>query len=78
MDEKDAPEERKEIMARKKRKKTQARKRVSRQVPGTSIKGLARRGKLPTLGDLNVPEKGLLDPALRRDMGNIPGLAPSS
>jgi len=23
-----------------------------------------------------VPAKGLLDPSLRRDMGNVPGLAP--
>ncbi len=30
---------------------------------------------LPTLSDLKVPKKGLLDPSLRKDMGKIKGLS---
>ncbi len=34
-------------------------------------------GRLPILSDVSVPKKGLMDPSLRRDIGNIPGLAPT-
>jgi len=60
-------------MAKKKRAK--ARKRVRQMLPGTSAKGL--RTGFPRIGDLKIPEKGLLDPSLRRDIGDIPGLAPT-
>jgi len=73
LDEENTPKEG-EIMAKRKRAKTK--KRVRSMLPGTSAKGL-RTGRLPRLGDLKVPTRGLLDPSLRRDIGDIPGLAPT-
>lgn len=49
-------------------------KRRKSRSPGLKI---LRGNRLPTLGDLKVPAKGLLDPALRSDLPNIPGLAKS-
>lgn len=38
-----------------------------------------RRRGFPTLGEMmkDVPRKGLLDPSLRRDIGDVRGLAPT-
>jgi len=51
---------------RKKRAKARKEKKVRRS-----------RG-FPTMGQFAgaIPKKGLLDPSLRRDVGNVPGLAP--
>lgn len=58
-------------MAKKKRKSTKRVSRVRRVIPGTARKGF------PTLDEIPVPEGGLLNPALRRDIGDVPGLAPT-
>jgi len=43
------------------------------------VSKVRRRRGFPTLGAFagTVPKRGLLDPALRRDIGNVPGLAPT-
>ena len=59
-----------------KRKRAKAQKRVHRPVPGTGARGL-RSGRLPRLSDISIPKKGLLEPSLRKDIGDVPGLAPT-
>ena len=67
VDEENPEQERVVVMAKKKRKVLKKRQ--------SSSPGIPKYGKLPTLGDLKVPKEGLLDPRLRSDIGNVPGLA---
>ncbi len=46
-------------------------------VKARKTKKVTRRPGFPTIGQFagTIPKKGLLDPSLRRDIGNVPGLA---
>jgi len=57
-------------MAKRKRK-------VSRKPLLGRTPSVVKTKALPKLSDLNVPEGGLMNPSLRSDFANIPGLAPS-
>jgi len=39
--------------------------------------GLKLGGKLPKLSDIKVPKGGLMNPSLRKDIGNVRGLSPA-
>lgn len=50
-----------------------------KRVKARKVSKVRRRRGFPTIGQFagTVPKKGLLDPSLRRDIGNVPGLAPA-
>ena len=61
-------------------KKAQAARREQGPTPGTDYprrKAAPRLEGFPGLGGVRIPKGGLLDPSLRRDIGNVPGLAPA-
>ena len=52
-----------------KKRKAKARKKVRKVALGLGTPGLADLAR-------RIPKGGLTDPALRRDIGSIPGLSP--
>ena len=61
-------------------KKAQAARRKQGPTLGTDYprrQAAPRLGDFPGLVGVRIPKGGLLDPSLRRDIGNVPGLAPA-